>query len=189
MEHLISFLIHYKYLVLLPLAIFEGPILMVIAGFLVTQGIFNPLIVYIVGVTGDVIGDSLFYAIGLKGRGFVLKYGRWFGIHQEKIDGAESFFHTHHGQSAALSKLVHGIGSVGLIMAGILKVPYWRYIGSCILVSIPQSALLLSLGMFFGKAYQQIDIYLDLYAKVASLIVLCVIAPYIVYRYFSGKKK
>ena len=42
MDHIVYLLTEYKYLILFPLAIVEGPIIAVIAGFLCSSGFLNP---------------------------------------------------------------------------------------------------------------------------------------------------
>ena len=64
MEFLISSLSQYKYLILFPLAIIEGPIVTVIAGFLCSQAILEPFYVFPIIVIGDILGDSLYYGLG-----------------------------------------------------------------------------------------------------------------------------
>ena len=67
MNNIINLLLHYKYLILLPLSVIEGPIITVIAGFFATMGIFNPYLVYTIAVVGDIFGDTLAYGIGRWG--------------------------------------------------------------------------------------------------------------------------
>src|SRR6185295_20205952 len=55
---------HYKYLVIFPIAVIEGPIIIVISGFLVYMGFLNVYVAYVVLVVADTIGDSLYYLVG-----------------------------------------------------------------------------------------------------------------------------
>ena len=67
MDHIFSLLHDYGYYVLFPLAVVEGPILAVIAGFLCATGIMNPFLVYLFIVSGDIVGDSVCYFAGRSG--------------------------------------------------------------------------------------------------------------------------
>ena len=60
-DAVIAILINYGYFLLFPIAVLEGPIISVIAGFLVLQGYFNILLVYAVMVVADLTGDFLYY--------------------------------------------------------------------------------------------------------------------------------
>jgi membrane protein DedA with SNARE-associated domain len=165
---MIQLLLTYKYLLLLPLAILEGPIIAIICGFLTTLKIFNPLFVYLVLLSGDIIGDGVIYYIGYSGKRF-LKY---FRVTEEKLEKAKIYFHENHKKAIFISKLAHGIGFTGLIAAGASHVPYKRYFKTCTLISAVQSAVMLIIGILFGSAYVKIGKYLDYYAAGVSIIVL-----------------
>ena len=67
MDHIIYLLNEYKYMILFPLAIVEGPILAVIAGFLCMRGILNIWLVLPVIVLADMVSDSACFFLGRKG--------------------------------------------------------------------------------------------------------------------------
>ena len=71
-----------------------------------------------------------------------------------------------------MSKLIHGIGFVGLVAAGASHVPYKRYFQTCALISCIQSLVMLLIGIFFGHAYTIIGKYLNYYAAFVSIIFL-----------------
>ena len=116
----------------MPLAIIEGPIVSVIAGFLTTQGVFNLFLVFLVMVSGDIIGDGIFYFIGYKGK----KLFHYFKINEEKIEKAKIYFQENHNKAIAASKVMWGIGTAGLIAAGTLHVSYKKYFKTCALYSL-----------------------------------------------------
>ena len=152
----------------------------------------NLLIVYVIVVISDAIGDAMFYSIGYHG-GFLRKYGPRFGITNEKIDRAEDYFKDNHQKSLILSKLIQGIGFTGLIAAGSLKIPYKQYFKTCFSMSLIQSAFYLILGIFFGGAYMQISKYLNYFAALISIAALIVVIIILYKRVdvnkIRGKKK
>lgn len=182
MDGIITLLLTYKYLILVPIAIAEGPIASVIAGFLVTLGFLNIFLVYVIIVLGDIIGDTAFYYLGYGGKTILNKYGSFLGITQERLEQAKRYFETKHQKAIILSKIIHGVGIAGLVTAGILRIPYRRYIKSCITVTIPQSAVLVLTGVLFGHAYLQIGKYLDYFAATISVVALAIVA-FLFYRY------
>jgi len=176
---MIHLLLTYRYFILIPIAIIEGPILTVICGFLVTLKVFNPLLVYVIVVSGDIVGDGGIYYMGYEGKRF-LKY---FGVTEEKLEKAKLFFRDNHKKAIAISKLVHGIGFTGLVAAGALHVPYKKYFKTCALISIFQSLILLFIGILFGHAYTQIGKYLNYYAAGVSVLGLIVLLIIIMKKY------
>ena len=165
---MIQLLLTYRYLILIPLAIIEGPIATVICGFLVTLGFFNPFVVYIVMVLGDIVGDGLIYYMGYSGKRF-LKY---FHVTEEKLEKAKTYFQNNHKKAIAMSKLIHGIGFTGLVAAGAIHVPYKKYFITCATISVIQSFVMLMLGILFGHAYVVIGKYLNYYAAFVSVVAL-----------------
>ncbi len=187
MEHLILLLETYKYFILLPLAILEGPILAVIAGFLTTLGVLNLFIVFFIVTLGDVIGDTLMYVLGrFGGKPIIKKIGPFFGVTDQKLEEAKVYFTDRHTKAVVLSKLVYGIGTVGLITAGLLKMPYRRFMTTCLFISIGQTLLMLALGIIFGHAYVLLSKYLDYYAAGVSIVAIGTI---IVFVFIKIKKK
>jgi len=168
----------------MPLAIIEGPIIAIVCGFLITLGIFNPLLTYVILVIGDIVGDGVIYYIGHSGKRF-LKY---FKITDEKLEKAKTYFHENHKKAIVMSKLAHGIGFTGLIAAGASHVPYKRYFKTCTIISVVQSAIMLVVGVLFGHAYVQIEKYLNYYAAIVTVVVLVVIFFIIIRKYKLGTK-
>ncbi|MBU0999163.1 DedA family protein [Patescibacteria group bacterium] len=168
---IVQLLLTYKYFILIPLAIIEGPIVSVIAGFLVTLGIFNLFLVYIVMVLGDIIGDGIFYYIGYKGKNLF----RYFKINEEKVEKAKLYFEKNHNKAIAGSKILWGIGTAGLIAAGALHISYKKYFKTCALYSLGQSFIMMLLGIFFGQAYEIIGKYFDYYVAIVSILVLVIL--------------
>ena len=165
---MITLLITYKYLLIIPLAIIEGPIVSVICGFLITLGFFNPFIIFIIMIVGDIIGDGMYYYIGYSG-GKLLRY---FKISEAKIEKAKKYFHENHHKAIILSKLIHGVGFTGLVAAGVLHMPYKRFFKACIIVSIIQSIVMLTIGIAFGHAYTIVGKLLNFYSAIASVLAL-----------------
>ena len=182
MDQLIPFIIAYKYEILFPLAIIEGPLLAVVAGFLVSLGTLNMFIVYAIIVLGDVIGDSIFYLLGRSGHSFLAKHGHFIGATPERLATTREYFDNHHTKAITASKLIHGIGVTGLITAGSLKIPYRKFITTCMLVSFPQAAVLLVIGILFGHAYNQIGHYFSVFAEWGVIVGITVLVIFLIYR-------
>lgn len=180
MHELIVLLETYKYAILFPLAIIEGPLLAILAGFLVSIGYLNIYATFALVVFGDIIGDTLQYGLGRFGSGLLHRQGHRIGISPEKLESAKTYFKEHHVRSVALSKLVHGIGFIGLIAAGSMRVRYRSFMLTAFVISLGQSAALLALGLFFGYAYAELAHYLNVFAASISLFAVFVFIVLIV---------
>ena len=81
MHALLASMFVYRYLLLVPFAVIEGPILSIYCGFLLHEGTLTLVPTYIALMAGDLIGDIGWYGVGyyfgyrLFGRRFCLLRG------------------------------------------------------------------------------------------------------------------
>jgi membrane protein DedA with SNARE-associated domain len=171
MHDILQLLQHYHYLVLFPMAVFGGVVVAVCAGVLVAMQQFNFAIVFLILIVGDAIGDSLFYLLGRSGNGLLNKYGNKIGISSENINQAHQLFETHHRKAIYASKLAMAIGLAGLIVAGCLRINYWKFLLDCLTITFFRSLLLLIIGYYFGNAYHKIENALNVYVAIIALLI------------------
>ncbi|MDP9041580.1 MAG: VTT domain-containing protein [Bacteroidota bacterium] len=176
MDQMYHLLAQYKYLLLFPLSIVEGPIIAVIAGFLCTNGLLNPLLVLPIIVAGDMVGDSICYSFGRWGMPKFLKsFIHRFVLKPEGIDRAKIYFDSNPIKTISLSKVTLGIGVAGIYLAGNARIPFIKFLKICLVTSVIQYIFYLGIGLFFGQAYVQINHYLDFVASICIITGLGVI--------------
>ncbi len=174
--NIISLLTHYKYLILFPLAIVEGPILAVIAGFLCTSGFLNPFYVFPVIVFGDLTGDSICYSMGRWGiPKFIRKIAWWLGLSPRRVNQARIYFNANPIRTVFLSKISLGIGVAGIYLAGNARILYGKFIKICLITSLIQYVFYLGAGIIFSNAYVQISHYINNIASIFIIAALGVI--------------
>jgi membrane protein DedA with SNARE-associated domain len=157
-----QFLTDYGYWILLPLMIIEGPIVTLIAAFMASMGIFNIYVVFFLSVLGDMLGDIVFYGAGRwKGMIFVHKIGKHIGITEALVIKMEKFFVRHGGKTIVAVKSTTGLCWATFIAAGIVKMPFLKFVGYSFLGGIIWSAFLVFMGYFFGSLYEQIAEYIN----------------------------
>jgi len=155
-------------------AVLEGPITTILAGFLLSQGYFDVVIVYAILALGDLVGDTLYYAIGRWGRQqFVNRWGKYIGITPQRLSLLEEHFKKHSGKTLLIGKISQGIGGGILVAAGAAQMPYGNFLLFNILGTMPKTLLLLVVGFFFGKAYVELNNYLNYTAL--GLIILSIL--------------
>ena len=184
----ISWLLAYRYAILFPLVIMEGPIVTILAGFLASLGQFNLFICYPLIVAGDVLGDLFMYAQGRwGGKPAVERWGRRFGIKPEIIARLEEHFKKHPGKTLIFGKISHFFGGPVLIAAGMARMSLSEFLWFNFLATLPKSLFLLLLGFYFGKAYVKFDKFLTFAGwAAAALVALCLIAYFVIKK--AGKK-
>lgn len=186
MDHIIQLLLQYKYFILFPLAIIEGPIIAVICGFLCINNILNPFIVFPIIVAGDMVGDSLVYLLGRFGiPPFLKRIAIKLGFKPEKVQKVRAYFNTNPIRTISLSKITLGIGFAGIYLAGHAKIPYPRFIIISMFTSALQYVVYLGIGLLFGHAYKQINNYIDFLTALVVIIALSVG----IFLYVKSKRK
>ena len=126
---------HYGYLaiaVLITLEDFGVPVpgeTVLIAGAVYAGAWLNIAAVAVIGFTAAVAGDNIGYAIGrFGGRELALRYGRYVFLTRERLGKAEGFFDRHGAVVVTFARFVEGLRQANGIIAGIMRMPWWRFV-------------------------------------------------------------
>lgn len=180
-----SLLIHYGYFIYLPLAVIEGPIVTIVAGFLTSLGYFNALAIYILAILGDLIGDTLYYVLGRRGNEYLLARKKFLWINIEQLKKLKNHFDKHLGKTILLGKWTHAIGAPILIAAGMAQVSFKKYILFNIIGTAPKMLAFLIIGYYFGQAYKRIDAYFNYAAAIIFFIIILIAVIYFLAKIFK----
>lgn len=188
LEYALTLSVTFKYLLVFVGTIIEGPIIMVAGGFLIHLGVFEPLPLFLTILAGDLVGDIAWYYIGYYfAEPFMKKHGHFLSLTPDKLEKIKTLFQKYHERILIFSKLTIGLGfALGtLIVAGITRIPFGRYmflnlIGEGVLV-----AILLSVGYFFAELYKYVDDGL----KVGFTVAVIVISSAAIYGFAGYMKK
>lgn len=168
----------YVYIFIFLIAILETTILTLTCGFLITTGILNPFLVYLLIVAGDMAMDMLLYALGKFGMPMITRFGLKIGTSLEIGQQTKKWFLTNHLKLIATSKIIHGFGTIGLIMAGIAGIAYIKFFIICFSVSLCKIGILLIIGILLGRAYEQTANYLNLYQFIIVTVFFLIITSF-----------
>lgn len=188
LAHIINWLVLYKYAVLFPVSVIEGPIIGVISGFLVSKGVLSLPIVFVVLMLGDWVGDTLYYSIGrFGGRPFIRHFGKYFRMDEKKLLAGEEYFKRHGGKTLLIGK-TQAMGGIILAAAGAMKMPYVRFMLYNIIGSLPKCVIFIIIGYYFGAAYDLINQYLGFAAAVSIIPLAAFILIYLFFRKRKNEK-
>lgn len=180
---LVNLLLQYKYLIIFPIVMFEGPITTIVVGFLSSLGYFNFGFTYLLVAIADLASDALYYALGRWGRkNFIERWGHYVGITIPRIEKLESHFSKHGGKMLIFGKIADPLSSTIQTAAGMVKMPLREYIWYNVAATFPKSLILISIGFYFGEALTQINFYRQLIGIAASILGIAVLIVYFVYR-------
>ncbi len=109
----------------------EGPVSMMVSGFLLHLGQVKFWPVYLALLLGDLMGDTLWYWLGRNyASTLVKKYGRFLGLKEDLLKTIELAFKKHDSKILLFSKLTMGFGFAlpVLVAAGAARVSYLKFI-------------------------------------------------------------
>lgn len=136
---------------LFPLSVAEGPVVSVLAGWLVRLGMLPLAGAYLVLVLGDLLGDALHYALGRFGAGRLpARWRRRLAIDAATNDDLIRHFDRSGARTLVIAKLTHSLGFAALIGAGAARMPFGPFLWFNLLATLPKSAAFLALGYGLG---------------------------------------
>jgi membrane protein DedA with SNARE-associated domain len=147
---------------------------MLFAGFSVDTHHLTLLGIIVFGVLGDVIGASAAYAIGYFGLHEVLaRRGSPLHIDDKKIERANGWFDRFGSPAVAVSRCIPVFRSAPPYAAGVVKMPYWRFVSMATLGSIVWMTAWALVGKAVGHNWQQWKNHLDIvdYVIVALIVI------------------
>ncbi|TKR55761.1 phosphatase PAP2 family protein [Allopusillimonas ginsengisoli] len=135
--------------------IVPGESLVLVAGFLAAQGVFDLDVLIMVIATGAALGDSLGYEMGrYLGRPALLRYGSRFGINEERVAKTDAFFIRHGGKAVFLGRFVGFARALVPFLAGSSRMPYRYFLPFNMAGAFLWSLAVTLLGYFLGASWQ-----------------------------------
>jgi len=152
---------------------------MIPAGYLASQGEMNLYLAITIGILGSLTGALFNYFLAIKfGRGFLLKYGKYFFLKEDSLDKLEKFFQNHGHISTFTGRLIPGIRQYISLPAGLAKMDkllfsIYTALGAGIWVIV-----LALLGYFLGNNQNLIKEYLHQITIAVVAIIVVVLGIY-----------
>ncbi len=86
------------------------------------------VLVIFFGFLGSTAGADIGYLLGFRGgRPFVERFGSLFRIRPEHIARSEMFFARHGDKAVLLARFILGLRTWGSMLAGMSRMPFWRF--------------------------------------------------------------
>src|SRR3989338_3268506 len=106
-------ILEYRYWILIPLSLIEGPIVAFAAGTLSAAGDFNPYFLMVFFVIRDLVTDLAYYALGVYAAktAFVRHLLHKIGVTAEHLEKARALWRDHPGKTMFFGKHSQGIAT------------------------------------------------------------------------------
>lgn len=158
-----------------------GQTMLLAAGVFAGAGRLNVVGVAILGFLAAVAGDNVGYLIGhFGGRRLVLRFGRYVFVTEKRLNKAEDFFRRNGGKIVGVARFVDGLRQLNGIVAGIVEMPWRRFLAFNALGAAVWVAVWTSVGYLAGghlpAIYQGFQRYQTVVLVVAGAVIVAALA-------------
>src|SRR3989442_309600 len=130
-----------------------GETILLVAGYFASTGVFRVPLVILVAATGAVIGDNIGFAIGHHyGRGFLLRFGRFFFLTPKRLEHMENYFEVHGNKTILVARFITGLRVFAALLAGASKMRWRVFVVYNVAGAILWSVVITTLGYLFGQS-------------------------------------
>src|SRR5215212_9126711 len=196
MQQVLSLIEHYGHLVIFFGVLLQStgvplpaqPIL-VASGFLAQRGHIDVGDAIVFGILGAVVGDQIGYWTGREGgRPFVLRWGRYVFISNERLERAEAFFARHGGKAVFLARFFAGFRVFGALVAGISRMR-WRtfFLYNALGGAVWATAVVL-VGYLVGGSLGLVERWMGRATLVLAALIAVVVGFYLAYRWVANNR-
>jgi membrane protein DedA with SNARE-associated domain len=92
------------------------------AGFLIADGRMTWTGVFVASTAGSIVGSLLSYAMGYYGgRPLLMKYGKWFLVHEKDLDFTDKFFAKYGSWAVFIARFIPVVRHLISVPAGLAK--------------------------------------------------------------------
>jgi membrane protein DedA with SNARE-associated domain len=172
------------YLLIIVVAFFQGPLLAVTFGILLSFGYLHVLPIYAALMVGDLIGDTIWYHVGRAyGHKFIARWGRYVGVTDASVARMTRLFHHYRNAVLFISKITNGFGFaiLTLVTAGMVGIPFGMYLFVNLLGQFIWTGVMLATGYYFSNAFIVVD---NWNGRITLAVGLCILL-FVLYRYWQ----
>ena len=140
----------------------------------------------IAGMVGGMAGSIFAYLVGSHGgRKFVDRYGKYFLIKKSHVDLAQRWFDKYGIRAVFFSRMLPVVRTFISLPAGFARVNFSAFLFYTFAGSLPWTALILYLGMFFGENWKKL---LEIGHEFSIIVVIALVVIAAIY-FIKRRKK
>lgn len=158
---------------------FPAETTLTLSGIAWINGTFSlfPLIFF--ATLGNVMGSSIAYAMGrFLGRNVILRFGKIFGITDEKLGNAEAKFQQYQIRALFVCKFIVGVRILIPYLAGLNRMPFFLFTVYNTFIAFIWTTLFIVFGRYLGALWHHYHHFLHGHMPLTILIGLLLIEFY-----------
>ncbi|HVS49440.1 MAG TPA: DedA family protein [Candidatus Dormibacteraeota bacterium] len=169
---------------------FPGEVLLLAAAAWAAARHHSILLVILFGFLGATAGGDIGYFLGFKGgRPFVEKFGSIFHIRPEHIAHSELFFARHGDKAVLAARFVLGLRTWGSMLAGMARMPFWRFQLFSALGGLAWAAVVGAAGYLLGSNLALLEAILRGIGLGGLIVVVLIVVTLIVARQSASRPR
>ncbi|MBO1514433.1 DedA family protein [Metabacillus bambusae] len=158
-----------------------------LAGFWVYEGDMTLWGTVLAGTIGGTFGPLTLYAVGrFGGRPFLLKFGKFVFINEEKLAKADTFFARNGAMVAFTARFLPGVRTLISIPCGMAKMNVWVFSIYTFLAMFPITFIYVYLGFKLGERWKDVAELANSYILPIGIGVLVI---FLLYKFLSIRRK
>jgi len=188
---------HWGYIIIFVSAIVEtlpiigtfipGHTIIILGGLLAKLGVFKIEAVLFAAAFGVIVGDLLAYYIGRKfGYDFVIRYGKYFFLNEEKYQKTKDMVSEHTGKALIVGRFSPFTRALAAFLAGIYKIKFTKFIFYSIIGGVSWSTLSVLLGYILGQGFEGAVKY---FGRIVFAAIILIILIFISYRILNRRRQ
>lgn len=190
LDSIAPLIIEYRYWILIPLSLVEGPIIAFAAGALAAAGYFNPYVLLVFFVIRDLVTDIAYYSLGVfAGKtAMVRRLLHKIGVTAEHLEKAQALWRDHPGKTMFFGKLSYGIAPSFFVVAGMTRTSLTQFSAYNVVIAAFQYGVCLGIGYYLGNATGGSLIrMINNIQIVIAVVLICLFAFYFIRHYFRKR--
>lgn len=162
-------------------------VLLVFAGFLVSQGKMDYFLLIVVSFIGSIIGISVSFLIGYRfGWPFIKKYGKYIHLKEESFYKIEKWYSRYGKYAIIIGYFIPGVRQLNAYYAGIMKRPYAKFSFYAYIGGFAWVTTFITIGIFLGKRW---SVWSQRFHKFTSIMIVCLCIGLFIYYIIRKIKK
>jgi membrane protein DedA with SNARE-associated domain/rhodanese-related sulfurtransferase len=162
---------------------------LIVTGALASRGGYSLPALLATAVAASLIADLAWYATGRRIGGPVLRTLCRVSLSPDScVRQTESIFTRWGAQSLMVAKFIPGFASVATAMAGVLRVPLWRFIPADAIGATLWAGVAISLGYIFRNAIDDVLEVLQAMGKIGLVLIVLAFAGYVLWKWLQRKR-